>query len=160
MKKVIIFVCILFPLVFCFSQSYSQSVKQTLNSAIANYTAGSYEKSIELFTNVISTCDVYDAPAYYGRGLAYDKLGKFNSAIENYTKAITANSNYWKAYFNRGCVYYDLKKYELAIKDFSKVIKLNPLDADAYLIRGSAKIKLGRTKDGYRDIKKSYKMNS
>ena len=157
MKKIIIFVFILFP-VFCTSQSYSQSVEQTFNSAIANYNAGNYEKSIELFTNVISTCDVYDASAYYGRGLAYDKLGEFYSAIDNYTKAITANPNYWKAYFNRGCVYYDLKKYELAIKDFSRAIELNPLDADAYLIRGSAKIKLGRIKDGYRDIKKSYKL--
>jgi len=157
MKKIIFFVFILFPL-FCASQSFSQSVELTFNSAIANYTAGNYEKSIELFTNVISTCDVYDASAYYGRGLAYDKLGDFHSAIDNYTKAIKANPNYWKAYFNRGCVYYDLKKYELAIRDFSIAIKLNPIDADAYLIRGSAKIKLGRVKDGYRDVRKAYKL--
>ena len=160
MKKLISIVFVLLLIIFYSSQSYSQSVEQTLNSAAANYNIGNYENAIELFTDVLSRCDVYDAQAYYGRGLAYDKLEDFDSAIKNYSYAIEINSNYWKAFYNRGCVYFDLKKYELAIKDFSKAIEINPNESGAYLIRGHAKIKLGKIEDGYRDIRKSYKINS
>jgi tetratricopeptide (TPR) repeat protein len=160
MKKINFAICLLFLILFYSIPIQSQSVEQTLNSAVANYNIGNYVEAIKLYSEVIQKCDVYDASAYYGCGLAYDKLEEFDLAIKNYSNAISSNPDYWRAYFNRGCVNYDLKNYKQAIQDFSKAIEINPNDSDAYLIRGSAKIKLGKIKEGYRDIRKSYKMNS
>lgn len=40
--------------------------------------------------------------AHFNRGFALDKIGEFDLAIEDYTKAIEIDNNNAYAYYNRG----------------------------------------------------------
>ncbi|MEW6528449.1 MAG: tetratricopeptide repeat protein [Candidatus Micrarchaeota archaeon] len=59
------------------------------------------------------------------------KKGNYDSAIQEYTKAIELNPKNADAYFNRGLCYEKQGKYDLAIQDYKKTIKLNPENLEA-----------------------------
>jgi tetratricopeptide (TPR) repeat protein len=82
------------------------------------------DKAIEL--------DPEDVAAYYWRGLAYEKLGNYIQAINDYSKIIEINPKYeaksrqlFHAYRNRGRAYTKLGDYLEAIKDSEKAIELD-----------------------------------
>jgi protein O-mannosyl-transferase len=75
--------------------------------------------------------------AYYNLGDAYDNLGKYQTAIENYNKAIALNPLYAMAYNNRGVAQIGFKKYDASMLDFSKAISIDPNCAGAYYNRGN-----------------------
>ena len=52
--------------------------------------------------------------------------GKFEQAIENYSKAIELKPDYAYAYINRGNLYLKTGKTEAALKDYNKAIELKP----------------------------------
>ena len=68
------------------------------------------------------------AELYYNRGFAYDELGQYQEAINDFDKAIQLDPNYITVYNNRGVVHGKLGEYEQAIQDFNKIIELNPGD--------------------------------
>jgi tetratricopeptide (TPR) repeat protein len=57
--------------------------------------------------------------------LAY---GKFEAAIEDFTKAIKLNPNVADYYYNRGIAYGKLEQYEKALADINKAMELYPND--------------------------------
>ena len=73
---------------------------------------------------------------YFNRGLAYNRLDKYNQAIDDGDKAVHFNPNFAKAYAQRGNVYNRIGNYQQAISDYSKSIELNPRDSDTYFARG------------------------
>ena len=70
--------------------------------------------------------------------------GKYDEAIENYSKAIALNPKFAEAFYNRAIVYHQLKKYDLAAADFTKAIELKPNFAMAYCLRQSTYNAMGR----------------
>ena len=85
------------------------------------------------------------AEIYYGRGNAYYDEGKFDSAIAEYTSAITLKRDYAEAYYGRGIAYYDEGKFDRVICDFDKVIELKSDSggANRYCYRGFALLHKG-----------------
>lgn len=85
------------------------------------------------------------AETYYGRGNAYYNEGKFDSAIAEYTSAITLKRDYAEAYYGRGIAYYDEGKFDRVICDFDKVIELKSDSggANRYCYRGFALLHKG-----------------
>ena len=85
------------------------------------------------------------AETYYGRGNAYYDEGKFDSAIAEYTSAITLKRDYAEAYYGRGIAYYDEGKFDSVICDFDKVIELKSDSggANRYCYRGFALLHKG-----------------
>ena len=77
-----------------------------------------------------------DAVACYNRGIIYYCSGKYQKAIDNYTKAIELDPEFAFAYFNRGIAYTKSGEYQKAIDDYTKAIELNPEDANVYYTRG------------------------
>ena len=69
------------------------------------------------------------ADAYYGRGCAYQQLGKEKRAIKEYTRAIKFNSTMATAYLNRGLAYTTTQNYRRAINDFVAFISLASFDS-------------------------------
>ena len=69
-----------------------------------------YSKSIELFPQ--------DAASYSNRALAYLKLKRNGSCIEDAVKCLSIDPNYLKAYHRRGKAYLACQQYENAIQDF------------------------------------------
>ena len=78
-----------------------------------------------------------DASAYYNRGIIYENLSKYQSALNDYVKAIELDPNYVSAYNTRGNVYSKLGLNRKALEDFNKAIQLDPNSASYYFNRVS-----------------------
>ena len=65
-------------------------------------------------------------------GYSYDKLEKYQKAIDAYKKAIEIKPDLHYAYFNMGPAYFKLEKYQKAIDTFKKVIEIKPDFHKAY----------------------------
>lgn len=60
-----------------------------------------------------------DADVYNLFGLANERTGYSNEALENYTKAISLDSNFYEAYFNRGRCYSALQNLSATRADYN-----------------------------------------
>jgi tetratricopeptide (TPR) repeat protein len=96
-----------------------------------------YAGAIKAFSSCILAMPD-NASAYYNRGLIYQYVGRHDTAIPDYTKAISLSRFNPDAYYNRAIAYHHLGDLAQAIKDYTKAIELNPDDAYAYWNRGAA----------------------
>jgi hypothetical protein len=86
---------------------------------------GIWKNGIDLWTYVIKKEPGKILFAYYNRGGAFAKEGKYYEAIDDYSKVITWNyQEYSKVYVDRGLVYLRIGKTESAIADFRKACGL------------------------------------
>jgi tetratricopeptide (TPR) repeat protein len=77
------------------------------------------------------------------RGLAYDHLGQFERAINDFDHALELDPGYGLAYYNRGLTYYNMRQFERAIEDFDQTIERDPENIFAYINRGNAYFDMG-----------------
>ncbi|HUI44703.1 MAG TPA: tetratricopeptide repeat protein [Nitrospirota bacterium] len=75
--------------------------------------------------------------AYNNRGMAYDKMGLFDKAIEDFDTAIALAPYDSEAYTNRGMVLGKTGRFDKAIEDLEKAIALNPSPLEAYITRNT-----------------------
>lgn len=83
-----------------------------------------FPKAVDFFQKAVKV-DRDFSDAYNNLGLAYEKAGRFNDAIDSYKKALS-NLIYRtpeKAYYNLGMIYYRLGKYDEAIDVHKEAIK-------------------------------------
>ena len=81
--------------------------------------------------------------AYFNRGFSFDKLGRFDEAIRDYTKAVDIDPLNAFAYYNRGISYDRKGDFTSAIENFTLALKLDPNNPDFYHNRGFSHRKLG-----------------
>ena len=73
------------------------------------------------------------ASQYNKRGVEYFSKAEYDKAIENFTTALSMESNpSYSTYFDRGRSYYEIKQYDKAIEDFKQAISLAPNNAKAH----------------------------
>jgi len=84
-----------------------------------------------------------------------DKVG----AIEEFSKAITMNSNNLDAIYNRGRVLIDLGEFNKAIIDLNDAIKIDPNFSSAYHNRGVAKYYLKNYTEAIVDFNSAIRLN-
>jgi len=92
---------------------------------------------------------------YFEFGNIYYAKNCFAEAVNDCSKAIKINPNYYEAYINRGAAYARQQLYYEALLDFSKAIELNPQAKEAYFNRGLTYLKIGEFKKAREDLKKS-----
>jgi tetratricopeptide (TPR) repeat protein len=92
------------------------------------------------------------------RGIAYDDLGRPQSAIVDYTTAIKLQPKYPEAYFDRALAYDQIGDASHAINDYGSAIQQNPRDADPYLNRGLAYLNLRRFDDAIGDFTSAHEL--
>lgn len=97
--------------------------------------------------------------AYTNRGWAFDSLGNYGRAIEDYNKAIELNPQDVQAYYNRGNDYNYIGEYRQAINDLSMAIELNPRDAKTYTNRGIAYYNAGGYQQAIADYSTAIRIN-
>jgi hypothetical protein len=86
---------------------------------------GIWKNGIDLWTYVIKKEPNKILFAYYNRGGAFAKEGKYYEAIDDYSKVISLNyQEYSTVYVDRGLVYLRIGKIEPAIADFRKACGL------------------------------------
>lgn len=78
------------------------------------------------------------AAAYLERGYLYEKMGKEDKAIDQYSLSILNDPTYEVAYDHRGFMYNKIGRYDLALIDCNKAIEINPKFPEGYLNKGTA----------------------
>ncbi len=106
---------------------------------------------------------VISAPdfAFYRKRADENHLkGDFDSALNDYNKAIELNPKDAATYFNRGRAYSNKKSYDLAVLDFDKTIELNPQDSSAYFNRAEIHERKGKTEQAAADYQKAVEFDA
>jgi type IV pilus assembly protein PilF len=91
-------------------------------------------KAIDYFERAIKVDSTY-SKAYNNLGFAYEKLGRFETAISYYKSAVSnlTYSTPEKSYISMGNSYYRLGKYKLAVDSLKEAIKRAPYLSLPYL---------------------------
>jgi tetratricopeptide (TPR) repeat protein len=97
-----------------------------------------YRRAIDDFTTAAARDSSVAYLAWNDRANAYEAIGEYDQAIEDYGRAIQSNPSYASAYFNRAGVYYARADYDRAIDDYGRAIDLRPGSAHYYSDRGIA----------------------
>ncbi|WP_372367735.1 protein kinase [Candidatus Uabimicrobium sp. HlEnr_7] len=92
-----------------------------------------YKKALEQIQKMFTT-QVENHRVYRLRGAIYQKLGKYQLAVEDLTTSLQKKSDSL-TFFYRGFCYFYLKKYQKALSDYNKAISLNPEDYNAQFQR-------------------------
>lgn len=85
---------------------------------------------IQWLTEELERCDMaaeQQAIGYNNRGRAYNNLGEYDLAINDFAQAIALNPNYANAYINRGCAYclVTLPRFPESLADIVKAANLD-----------------------------------
>ena len=72
----------------------------------------------------------------YNRGRAYEEMGIYDRALEDFLKVITIDENNDNAYLSIGKYYYRQDNFDKASLYFNKALKLNDQNAMAYYLIG------------------------
>ena len=94
------------------------------------------------------------AESHFQQGNKLVEQGRYDDAIEEYTKAIELNPSLAIAYNNRGNAYRILGQLLWAIEDLDETIRLNPGFAEAYFNRGLAYKVQGKKSEAIADFEK------
>lgn len=86
------------------------------------------------------------------RGNAYFKEGKYEAAVESYTKGMEADATNALLAANRAMAYLKLERYAEAEEDCSKAIALDSTYLKAFARRGTARTALGRVAEAKEDF--------
>jgi len=125
------------------------------------YGAGNPEQTIKACSSVIAgglaQSDDLGA-AFKLRGNAYDDVGEYDSAIEDYGRAIAINPRDAGVFNDRGTTYRAKGQYELSILDYDRALALNPQSAMALSNRCFAKAVMGRPEEALVDCNESLRL--
>ena len=113
----------------------------------------------EYFTKAIQA-NSSNALAYSNRCHAYNKLKKYEDALEDCNKAIELYPSSSDVFNHRGNVFKNLKRLDEAKQDFDKAIALNPRHEHAYYNRGVLLSDFGNYAEAINDFKKDIELES
>jgi tetratricopeptide (TPR) repeat protein len=66
------------------------------------------------------------AEIWYGKGLIFNKLGKYGEALEFFEKALELDPDNAETWYEKGLSLKKLKQYQEALKSFNKALKIDP----------------------------------
>lgn len=103
-----------------------------MGEGAAFFNSGQLNSALHSFSCIIEQVNGSYIPAYMHRAAVHAARRDYESAIDDYTRAIGLDSSLVPAYNNRGVMYAALREYEDAIDDFSTVLDLDADYIDAY----------------------------
>ena len=131
---------------------------QTMELLEAKYQSGQYMDAIKAYGQAISE-DPENPRLYWGRGRAYEKLNEFQTAIQDYSKAIKLNNNFTEALASRAVLHVRAAQPKKALEDYNQIIQ-NQQDAAAYYSeRAKVKVSLNDFKGALEDYSAAVKLN-
>ena len=111
--------------------------------SLSNYSDSNYTKSLQ-YAQAGMQFFPEQSDEWYGlMGSAYDDLGKTDSAIYCYDKALQQNPYGYTVYFNKGVMYYRLKKWKEAKENLQQAVLISPYYASAHYFLGATAMQEG-----------------
>ncbi|XP_047431459.1 RNA polymerase II-associated protein 3 [Mugil cephalus] len=92
------------------------------------------------------------------RGNAYFKEGKYEAAVECYTRGMEADGMNVLLPANRAMAFLKLEKYKEAEEDCTKAISLDGTYSKAFARRGTARVALGKLEEAKQDFQQLLKL--
>ncbi|MEP2772262.1 MAG: tetratricopeptide repeat protein [Fulvivirga sp.] len=126
------------------SQATAQDSVDKLFNRAYHYLSVDRQKAISLLSDCINQ-DAEFTDAYFHRGIAYFKEGKYDSALHDFKTVERQNPDRSIIWMYKGFTYRNQGNIEEALASFSNYISLNPTDTSAYsyILRGKVKYELG-----------------
>ncbi len=121
-----------------------------------NYKLGQYNDAIKDFTNAMKYGD--DLDCYRARGLAYDKLRKFELAEADFRYYLKLNPHNAEVQYQFGLVEYHAEKFSNAEDLFNTVLKSETQNKYAYFYRGMVRFKMKRHDEACKDFEMCKKL--
>lgn len=125
-----------------------------------------YTEALAIDPNNIGT----NSKIYSNRATVYSKLGKHKEAIEDCTKSLELDPDFFKVYLRRADCYMKTEQFEEAVRDYKAAQQLDPSNREVKeAVRNAEKqLKLSKRKDYYKilgvekhadeyEIKKAYR---
>jgi tetratricopeptide (TPR) repeat protein len=110
--------------------------------------------------NIAVKLDANSAKGYRQRGHAMIGLGRYEEAVENFSKAIQIDPKEGNPYYFRAQIYNDkLKKYEMAIADYNKALEINPSNSNSYAGRGRSNWNLSKHDNAIQDYSRAIEIS-
>ncbi len=97
---------------------------------------------VAICLTILTTAFGQDAKTFYEQGLEMAQAGKFEEAIQLFSKSIELQPEDYYSWFNRGIAKSMLNLCEDALPDFEQTVKLAPDYKKGYLNRGTTKKRL------------------
>lgn len=112
---------------------YNSAISINKKNVEAYYYKGIYlqndlklEEAYQVYDQIISIDSTYPF-AYYNQGfICLEYLGEYEIGIEQFSKAITYQADYFDAYYNRGLCYENLGDLVQAESDYREALKIRP----------------------------------
>lgn len=98
------------------------------------------------------------AHVFNSRGMAKERAGNIDAALEDYGKALIVRPDYSNAYNNRGNMRFRRGDFIGACQDYDRAIGFDPLFVEAYVNRGQAKERLGHLDAAIEDFEEALKI--
>jgi tetratricopeptide (TPR) repeat protein len=120
--------------------------------------AKAYQKAYDIADaiedlNVILKRLPNDTCALCTRGICFFWLKEYQKAIDDYTKAIEAETQTDDfLFYNRGAAYLEIGNYEEAEKDCTQALKFEEHHAETYTNRARARMHLGQLEEAEKDL--------
>ncbi|MEO0247752.1 MAG: serine/threonine-protein kinase [candidate division WOR-3 bacterium] len=120
---------------------------------------GKHEEAIKCFNEILKHSESLRLKywTYVSRGKAYENVGQFKDALEDYNSAISIYPSSL-VYCNRGNIYNNLGELNKAIKDYDTAIDLDSMNALAYYNRGICYTRAGKLYDALNDFTKAIEL--
>lgn len=120
--------------------------------------AGSWSTTATLWDNAIRSYP--GAKAYTNRAYVFQQEGKWEKAIEHYTKSLQYNVIDAEVYYNMGVAHFNLNRDSLAIQSYTTALEYRKNYPDAYNGRGSVYARIGNKEKAYQDFNMAISIDS
>ncbi len=108
--------------------------------------AGRYKEAINILTEAIRN-EPSNPLFYYYRGMAFEKNGELDKALEDYQKAVELKPDFVLSLKKEGNVYAKKAEYEKAIELYEKSLQLGDEDTTTYYNFGVCLMNMGKNEE-------------
>lgn len=121
-----------------------------------------YSEALEICNRVLSQAALPSSvrsKILAGRGLVYERLGQWNSAMKDYNQAAQLSPNLCWAYIGYGNVLMALSEYKEAISEFNRALSIERQNTTAIYRRGNCHFLSNNLYDASDDYSKVLRIN-
>ena len=119
------------------------TLSQALSRAISAYKAGKLVEGEQLCQQIINAKrDLFDA--LHLLAIIQSRLGKKDTALASFNRALTVRPASAQALSNRGLTLHELKRFEEALASYDRALTMRPVSAEALYNRGNTLHELKR----------------